>query len=446
MRMSVLRALALASVLAAGSAAVAQDAPPAPAQPEVAAPAEPPPAPPSPETPPSDAPPSAPAPSASAVQVQSLDQLDLFSTGRDTGLGQDVWKGASAEIARAVIPSLAAAPLSPAAAALARRLLAQAATAPTGAGSDQDLALARARALVALGDADDASLVFDRTPGVSDNPDLSREAAEVALISEQDDKACRIAGNLSTGREGAWWLRLRAFCQARAGKPDEAQLTFNLAGPPGKDAQGRLLAVFIAGAGDPGPASLRGGLDFAVSRALKLDLAAALPTASPAISRRWLLKNPPPETPASDAAAGSAQALIQDAATAAANEHPDPAVLDRLVDLAGHEASPRIRARLQAAAALLASLGGTPTGAARAALAGFDLGRSEAPARLLALDTAAGAGLKGETALLALLISAASGPAPADRCWIIRALMRIGLAADARAFAVEGLTQLRGGA
>ena len=74
-------------------------------------------------------------------------------------------------------------------------------------------------------DADDASLVFDRTPGVADNPDLSRLAAEAALVSEEDDKACRIAGALTTGRDAPYWLRLRAFCQARAGKPDQAQLT-----------------------------------------------------------------------------------------------------------------------------------------------------------------------------------------------------------------------------
>lgn len=410
------------------------------------------PAPPPRAEPTAESPPSAetPAPAPAAVQVQSLSQLDLFSTGRETGLGVDVWKGASADIARTVIPSLAAKPLSPAAMDLARRLLAQASTAPVGAGSDLDLAVARAKALLALGDADDASLVLDRTPSLADHADLSELAAEAALISEQDDKACRVADNLSDGRSGTYWLWLRAFCQARAGKSDAAQLTFSLAGPPPKNrATPRLLEAFIAGAGDPGPASLRDGLDFALSRALKLDLAPALDRASPAISRRWLLKNPPPAAPAPSFPPDSVQALIQAAADTAGTDHPDPAVLQQLIDRAGREASPRTRARLQEAAVILASLEAAPTGASRAALAGFEVTRSAAPAaRLIALNLAATAGLKGETALLALQVAQAggeTGPVPVDRFWVVQALERAGLPADARAFAVEGLIQLRGG-
>ena len=48
------------------------------------------------------------------VQAQPLATLDLFSAGRDTGLGADLWKGSSAHIARTVIPGLADKPLSPA--------------------------------------------------------------------------------------------------------------------------------------------------------------------------------------------------------------------------------------------------------------------------------------------------------------------------------------------
>jgi len=380
---------------------------------------------------------STPAPAPAPVQVQTLGQLDLFSTGRDTGLGEDVWKGSSADIARAVIPGLATRPLSPAAAALARRLLAQTSTAPTGAGSDLELAVARARALLALGDAEDASLVLDRTPGVADHADLSQLAAEAALIGEQEDKACRVADALTEGRDGLYWLRLRAFCQARAGKTEEAQLTFNLASPQAKDViTARLLSAFIAG-GDPGPASLHTGLGLALSRALKLDLAPALPTAAPAISRRWALKN-------ADAATTPTLAA---ALPAGAGETPSQQ-LERMIDQGARETAPSARARLQAAAAIAASLGGEMTGAARAQLAGFDLGRSEVPAaRLMALAIAAQAGLKGETALLVLQVAqagGAAGPAPVDRCWIIRALDRVGLKTDAEAFAVEGLLALKG--
>jgi hypothetical protein len=448
-----IRVLTLAGALLCANAALGQDAAPTVPEtiPQVPAPAPPPsePGPPAENAAPVDTTAPAPTPAPEPVQVQSLAQLDLFSTGRDTGLGQDVWKGASAEIARTVIPSLAEHPLSPAASGLARRVLAQAATAPAGAGADLDLAVARARALLAVGDAEDASLVFDRTPGVSESAALSMDAAEAALISDQDDKACHIDQRLTAGRGGPYWLRLRAFCQARAGQADGARLTLSLAGPAEKaSASARLLAVYVAGVGDSGPASLRGGLDYAVSSALKLDMTPALATAAPAISRRWALKSPPAAAPAPELPAGSASALIQDALQAVTSGADAGPALDALVERASKEPGPRTRARLQGAAAIVASLGGGMGGASRARFAEFAIAHPAAPAaRLLALDLASSAGLTGETALLALSVAESggeAGPGPGDRAWIIRALVRAGLVADARAFAVEGLIQLRG--
>ena len=52
----------------------------------------------------------------------------------------------------------------------------------------------------------------------------------------------------------------------------------------------------------------------------------------------------------------------------------------------------------------------------------------------------------GETALLALWIAAdagPSGPVSGDRVRIVRALKAVGLEADARAFALEGLLAVR---
>ena len=75
---------------------------------------------------------------APGVEVSNLQTLDLFSGGRrDAGLPADLWKGSSAGVARDLIPQLGTKPLSPAAKALAGRLLATAASAPDGAGADQ---------------------------------------------------------------------------------------------------------------------------------------------------------------------------------------------------------------------------------------------------------------------------------------------------------------------
>ncbi len=465
------------------------------------------------------------------VGSQSLAQLDLFSAGRETGFGQDLWKGSSADVARMVIPSLRDAALSPAGAALGRDLLATASIAPDGAGNDAPLAAARASTVLALGDAEGASDILAHTPGVTGSSALSEVAAEAALITGRNDKACAVGDALAVDRDGIYWLRLRAFCQALAGKTDLAQLTFTLANQQAHDPYyARLMGAFLAGGGDAGPASLRDGLDFALSVQLKLDLGPALPTASRAIAQQLAAApaapsppplagappgsspSPPPppppateadvlagtraaatftdyaaaakaakpgiaqlvelktplSTPVADATAavvasdlGSADAIragltvdgpgaldvaILDATLAAARGKVDSDLIDRLIRLSETSDSHE-RGRAEAAAAMVAALGASPTPADRARMANFSLPPGQAPAgRALAMEAAADAGLKGETALLALWAAAAAGeagPSLTDRIRIERALTRVGLAANAQAFAVEGLAQLQ---
>ena len=463
-------------------------------------------------------PPATLAPAVASVQVQSLASLDLFSTGRETGLGVDLWSGASADVARAVIPTLAAKPLSPAFEDLALRLLSTAATAPSGAGDDLDLAAARVKALLALGDAGVVESILDRTSGVANSPALSQAGAEAALITGHEDKACAIGEALASERDAPYWLRLRAYCQARAGKTDMAQLTLTLANQQAKDpTYSRLMAVVLAGAGDPGAPSLRGGLDYALTRRLQIDPTAALPAASRAVAHQIEVGKaglaPPPVAPASefdilmalrgpkggraylDAASAAAPRIaalvaakspltapvqlataalaagdlataqavragmvsdnlagaspidlaILDASLAVAGNRPDAQTLDRLAERGAVAAAPA-RSRAQGAAAIFSALQGPMSAQARGEFVGFDLGRGAPPARLMALDLAAEAQAKGETGLIALSIAeagGAAGPDPADRARIERALVKAGMAKEARAVALEGLIALQ---
>ncbi|MFN9926095.1 MAG: hypothetical protein ACK53I_04050, partial [Phenylobacterium sp.] len=110
---------------------------------------------------------------------------------------------------------------------------------------------------------------------------------------------CAIAQNLGAGRGETYWLRLRAFCQIEAGQTAQAQLTFDLAQTQARDAvYGRLMAAKLTGSA-PGAASLRNGLDLALSRALALDLAPARP--SPAVAAA--LTGAEPSPPVFDVAA-----------------------------------------------------------------------------------------------------------------------------------------------
>ena len=380
---------------------------------------------------------------AQGVEVQPLAAPDAFTTpGRDTGLPATLWRGASLKTAQTVLPLLAARPLSPAAAALARRVLATGAPGPKGAGQDVALAGARASALLGQGDAKAAAAILARAPGIDRAPELAQAAAESALLSGDNTRACQVAEGLSAGRDEVYWLRLRTFCQAIAGQTREAQLTFDIAQSQTRDPVfGRLMGAKLAGGGDPGAASLRNGLDYALSRDLGLDLAAAKP--APAVAAA--LSSGEPAAPVFDAAAAPAD-LAPLAETLAAGEPVRDETVQALLDAAA-AAQPKARARAQAAALLAWALAAPLSPETRGLVAGLATPEGKAPVgRSLALDVAADQKAMGEAALLALWTCAeagAAGPAIGDRVRIVRALHAVGLDADARGFALEGLLSLK---
>lgn len=379
--------------------------------------------------------------SAQQVAVQTLAEPDAFTLpGRDTDLPQTLWRGSSLDLVRRVLPTLGTKPLTPAAAHLARRLVATGAPGPEGAGSDAALIGARATALIGLGDPAAARRILDRAPGVDRSAELSRAAAELALLSGDDARACQIAETLGTGREETYWLRLRAFCQAAAGQTAQAQLTLDLAQTQARDAAfGRLMTARL-GAGAPGAASLRNGLDYALSRALKLDLKTA--KAEPAVAAA--ISGVEPIAPTWDLAAQDA--TYGGLPSAIASGAPLPAGAVSALIAAAADADAKTRAKLQGAALLVAALTPDLSPTDRAKLAGFTVADGKAPvARDLGLDYAADRKLAGETALVALWIASDGGAALplGDRVRIVRALAMAGLEADARAFAVEGLAGLK---
>ena len=373
-------------------------------------------------------------PAAAQVEVAPLAAPDYFSLGaRDTGLPADLWRDSSGGAASALIPLIGARPLTPAARDLAGRLLATAAVGPEDAGRDPAVAAARIQALLALGRPRDAWAAAERAAGPAMNPALAEAVAESALIVGDDDRACRIAEDLSVGRGEVYWLRLRAYCEARGGEGVIAQLTLTLASEKQRDPViSRLIGAVIAGAGDPGAASVRNGLEYALSRRLALDVAAAK-GASPGVAA--MIAGPPPAP--TDASAGLAGRFIR--------PEGREAEFDALLRQA-EAADAKARPRYQAAVLIAVALGGVPTAEQRAVMAGFTAPQGGAASgRLLALDLAADAGLKGETALVALAIVAdAEGrPRPADYAPMVSALRRVGLTDAAVAFAGEAFAALQ---
>ncbi|MFL5294916.1 MAG: hypothetical protein ACJ798_00910, partial [Phenylobacterium sp.] len=325
--------------------------------------------------------------------------------------------------------------------ALARRVLATGAPGPEG-GRDPALAAARANALMVQGDVQAAAAVLAHSPGLDRNAELARAAAETTLLTGDDRRACQIAEDLSVGRDEVYWLKLRTYCQAIAGQKAQAQLTFDLVQAQVKDPIfTRLMGAKLIGGGNPGPASLRNGLDYALSRSLGLDLAAAKPSAAVAAA----LAGGDPAEPTFDPAAAPAEvaALAQ---AIARGEPVRDALLGGLVEAAG-SAEPKARAHAQAGLLLAAALASPMSAETRGQVAALAIGEGKAPVgRDLAIEAAGRQRLIGETAMFALWTLAeagAAGPALADRARIIAALHLVGLEADARNFALEGLLALK---
>ena len=436
LRPSLLRpGLASALILAAGAASAQSEPPSAP-----------PPAP----------PPTQAAPATAPVESQALRAPDLFSAdaGQPTGLPSDLWKGTSLGLMRTVLPIVAVRPMSPAAQAFARRLMATSAAAPEGGGSDPDLAALRINVVLSLGDPIGARAMLEHTPGVRQSAALSQVAAEADLLIDREDEACGLADNLAAGKDGPYFRRLRAYCLFKAGDKAGAQLAYDLTAEQAKDdIYKRLMGAAVTG-GPPGEASLRNGIEYALSRRLGLDL-------TPAIDKAWA---PVVTTIARDssnqaaAQAAAASRLARRAADMNAASTLNPAVRDAALSLADNKLTPQLSERLAAAGAsgsmeaqqalaLYAAAGALGSEAARAALATFDIGPTRAnQARMLELDSAGSGGAKGDVALLALWLASDAGEAgmlPADRARVVRVLNRSGFGADARGFALEGLLALQ---
>lgn len=337
------------------------------------------------------------------VKVKSLAAPDYFSGPvADTGLPGDLWKDTAPDIMRDVLPKLSGPKaLSPAFASLARRLLSTGANGPAGVGDNIDIGAQRALALIALGEAKGANALLDRATGAPGSSVLSMATAEAALIAGDDDKACRAQDALTVDRGGAYWLRLRAFCQLKAGQTDAAQLTFQLAQQQTPKKQegdadyARLMGAALAGTA-PGAANLKNGVNYALSRRLNLDIqsTAAIASASPAL--KSVLK------PGGDLSG------VAPGADLTAQEASDLAFLRQAKTVPAFvEAAHASAASIAALAAAGAPLQ-DPVLMARAAVAAGDVASAQAIRGRLVQDSIPGASA-ADLAILDALIAAASG-------------------------------------
>lgn len=208
------------------------------------------------------------------IEMRELSAVDPFEVGAPGGaLENDVWSSGDARALRAILDvlpeSTAAGWRSPAAARLALRALLSAGAPPDGARGDGELAARRAGRALSAGRAEPVYALLSRTPRTNESPSLSRHYAETAFALGRRDEGCRIADTLLNGRETAYWLRVRAACQAFAGQVAAAELTAELARAQAANSSFEVLFdALVLGQDLPAGAAPMSGLQLAMAEHL----------------------------------------------------------------------------------------------------------------------------------------------------------------------------------
>ncbi|WDI31728.1 hypothetical protein PUV54_00810 [Hyphococcus flavus] len=96
------------------------------------------------------------------------------------------------------------------------------------AGADASLGGKKLLALVKAGFIEEAQTIASLATSGRNNASVAEAQAVIGLLTGNFDNSCRRDTNLASGRDALFWVRLRAFCYARAGEFDAFDLTVNL--------------------------------------------------------------------------------------------------------------------------------------------------------------------------------------------------------------------------
>ncbi|WP_411820691.1 hypothetical protein ABFZ85_05490 [Hyphococcus formosus] len=200
---------------------------------------------------------------------------DAFAIGgispAEGALPSSLWDRSDPQTLEYLLGHLPARPVSPSIGQAMRRTLLSSGTKPSGAspslGGRKLLALTRAGFVTEARDI--ASLA---TSGRSDLT-VAEADATINLLTNNLEAACRRGASLNGGREALFWVRLRAFCYARAGELDAFDLTMNLLRERGAlkgDDETLLLAV--AGAEPKTMPTVSTAIQYAAAKSAGLSL------------------------------------------------------------------------------------------------------------------------------------------------------------------------------
>ena len=204
------------------------------------------------------------------VQVQSLGAVEPFQVGARGNIAFAVstrqWRAANARVAAQLISSLPEAGASPLLNQLVTSVLLSPSEPPPGGKADAALASLRLGSVYRMGQLEAVIDLAERSPGGLSDPENAAIATRAFLALGRDGRACETASRLKTGRAAVFWLKVRAFCQARRGHAAAAQLSADLAMEADPEDADFLLALNHMLNKDTSPVQPINALELAMAR------------------------------------------------------------------------------------------------------------------------------------------------------------------------------------
>jgi hypothetical protein len=207
------------------------------------------------------------------VVVEGLAAPEVDAVGlsgpTEGGFDRPLWQGSDPELVSRLLVDLPVVTLVPPLRELTRRLLVTGS--PPGSHEPGRMLALRIDRLVAMGDLDTAKALVDRLPPAATDSVLARRAAEVALLLDDNQSACRLADSLGPTSGADFWAEIAVYCRLVEDDRSGARLGLDLMREADQTGNGAFFALATAITDQTGPPPLE---DFAEPAAIHLALLA----------------------------------------------------------------------------------------------------------------------------------------------------------------------------
>ena len=218
-------------------------------------------------------------PAGAQVQSSGLGEPDLWSVGflenRAVALPEEAWAASDSDDLLTLTRAARTRNLSPAVQMLMRRLVLSPATAPNDDKSD-DLLAERARLMFQIGESSAAAQLLPTLKTAPRGLKVEEVAVDLQLALGQSDAAC--LNGAGDGREGDFWVKLRAVCFALSDNFEEAELAMELAIGQGVNDPWLTNAIFAASGALPNKPAARFDNGMALAMSAKAELEPSVST------------------------------------------------------------------------------------------------------------------------------------------------------------------------